>query len=340
MVDSHAIRTRAASACRPALLLLVVLGLAACGDGGLHQRVEAVLARVEGAVARLGEQLDGGQLRNAALIKQYADKVAAAKPELRDLARVLEREATRQGTLYQGIATRAQELRGRLPASGAAQQEYVPVVEELESLAAAVDPAEFNRALSDPLNVLADLSDGALPRVDAAPASASRGANNASDFGPGSQLVGNPNYGRWRTDSSGSSFWVWYGQYALIRDLLGGPRIGYGAWAGGRDYSYYHDYGRRNYTSPAARQRQSQVESTAKRKFASSGRSFRSPYERRRQGASTSVQRQKFASTGSRPGATPSRSSTSRFGSSARTSRPASVRGFGGGGFRGPRRGK
>ena len=332
--------TNAAAKRKRSLLLLVGLGLAACGDGGLHSRVQDAVTRVDGAVERLGRQLDSGELRNAALIKQYATRVAAAKPEVRDLARVLEREATRQGTLYQGIATRAQELRARLPASGAAQQEYVPVVEELESLAAAVDPAEFNRALSDPLNVLADLSDGALPRVDAASASASRSANNASDFGPGSQLVGNPNYGRWRTDASGSSFWVWYGQYALIRDLLGGPRIGYGAWAGGRDYSYYHDYGRRNYTSPAARQRQSQVESTAKRKFASSGRSFRSPYERRRQGASTSVQRQKFASTGSRPGATPSRSGTSRFGSSGRTSRPASVRGFGGGGFRGPRRGK
>ena len=325
---------------RCALLLLVALGLTACGDGGLHTRVEAATARLEGAVERLGKQLDGGDLRNAALIKQYAAKVETAKPELRDLTRVLAREATRQGTLYQGIATRAQELRARLPASGAAQQEYLPVAEELESLAGAVDPAEFNRALSDPLNVLADLSDGALPRVDAAPASASRSANNAGDFGPGSQLVGNPNYGQWRTDSSGSSFWVWYGQYALIRDLLGGPRVGYGAWAGGRDYSYYHDYGRRNYTSPAARQRQSQVESTAKRKFASSNRSFRSPYERRRQGASTSVQRQKFASSGSRPGASPSRSSASRFGSSGRSSRPASVRGFGGGGFRGPRRGK
>ena len=333
--SKHAARWR-----RPALPLLLAFGLYACGDGGLHDRVEAAVVRLEGAVARLGEQLDRGALRNAALIKQYAAKVADAKPALRDLARVLEREATREGTLYQGLATRAQDLRATLPAAGAAQQEYAPVAEELGSLAAAVDPAEFNRALSDPLNVLADLSDGALPRVDAASKSASRSANNAGDFGPGSQLVGNPNYGQWRTDSGGNSFWVWYGQFALIRDLLGGPRIGYGAWAGGRNYSYYHDYGRRNYTSPAGRQQQRQVESTAKRKFASQGRSFRSPYDRRRQGASTSVQRQKFASTGSRPGATTSRASAGRFGASGRTSRPASVRGFGGGGFRGPRRGK
>lgn len=326
---------RAAVLLKPALVALLACTLHACGDGGLHDRVTAAAARLEGAVASLGEQLDRGALRNAALIKQYAAKVSDAKPELRDLARVLEREATREGTLYQGLATRVQDLRASLPAEGAPQQDYVPAAEELGALAEAVDPAEFNRALSDPLNVLADLSDGALPRVDAASASASRSANKASDFGPGSQLVGNPNYGQWRTDSSGNSFWVWYGQFALIRDLLGGPRIGYGAWAGGRDYSYYHDYGRRNYTSPAGRQQQRQVETTARRKFSNQNRTFRSPYDRRRQGASTSVQRQKFASTGA------NRASTGRFGSSTgRTTRPASVRGFGGGGFRGPRRGK
>lgn len=323
------------------VLACCCLYLAGCGDSGLRARVEAALGRVDAAVARLGEQLDDGTLRNAALIKHYAKRVAQDKPELSDLARVLAREATRDGTLYQGLATRAKELRAGLPAADAARESYVAVAEELNSLANAVDPGEFNRALGDPLNVLADLTDGALPRVDAVAAGASRSANGASDFGPGSQLVGNPNYGRWSTDSGGNSFWVWYGQFALIRDLLGGPRVGYGAWAGRRDYSYYHDYGRRNYTSPAARNRQAQVESSARRKFSSEGRSFRSPYERRRQGASTSVTRQKFASTGSRPGAASTRAGANRLSSRGyRNNRPASMRGFGGGGWRGPRRGK
>ena len=317
-----------------ALVLALGVGLAGCGDGGLHARVGDAVARVERAVARLGDALDGGDLRNAALIRQYADKVDEAKPELRDLARVLAREGTREGTLYSGLVARAEALRDGLPAAGAERERYLPIAEEIESLAAAVAVDEFNRALADPLNVLADLSDGALPRVDAAPAGATRGANNAGDFGAGSQLVGNPNYGQWRTGSSGGSFWVWYGQFALMRDLIGGPRIGYGDWAGRRDYSYYHDYGRRNYTSPGARARQAQVESTARRKFATQNRTFRSPYERRRQGASRNVQRQKFASAGSRPGA-------SRFGQAkSGTGRPASLRGFGGGGSRGPRRGK
>ena len=38
---------------------------------------------------------------------------------------------------------------------------------------------------------------------------------------PGYDYVGNPRYGSWQTNSSGMSFWAFYGQYALMRDLLG-----------------------------------------------------------------------------------------------------------------------
>lgn len=319
-----------------AALAVAFLSAGCSGDGDIRARIESAVVRVDGALERLGKELDSGGLRNAQLIGQYATRVAEAKPDLRDLVRVLEREGTRQGALYQGLVTRLADVRSSLPNEGAKPEDYVPVADELNGLFAAVDPAEFDRALADPLNVLADLSDGSLPRVDAVSASASRRANSATDMGAAGQLVGNPHYGQWRTDSGGNSFWVWYGQFALIRDLLGGPRIGYGAWAGGRDYSYYHDYGRRNYTSPTARRQQAQVESTARRKFSSEGRTFRSPYARQRQGASTRVARQKFAGAGSRPRAASTRPATS----SAARSRPASVRGFGSGSFRGPRRGK
>jgi hypothetical protein len=41
---------------------------------------------------------------------------------------------------------------------------------------------------------------------------------------PGYEYVGNPRYGRWNTDSSGHSFWAFYGQYMFISALLGpGP---------------------------------------------------------------------------------------------------------------------
>lgn len=310
----------------PGALLLLVAAVVLVGcDGGaaLRSQVETDLGRVAAAVERLGADLDGDRVQNAALIKQYAARVARAKPELRELTEALRREGTRDGTMYRSLVERLDEARGMMPAADAAAEAYVPVARELQSLAAAADPAEFSRALSDPLNVLADLSDGALPRVDAISASASRQANGAADLGPGSQLVGNPHYGQWRTDGGGSSFWVWYGQFALMQSLLGGPRVGYGDWAGRRDYSYYHDYGRGNYTSRSMRQQQARVDSTARRKFSSEGRTFRSPYARQRTGASTAVARQKFAAS----------SGGARAGT-------ASMRGFGGGGFRGPGRGK
>ena len=306
------------------LLLIASLVLVGC-DGGaaLRAQTETDLARVAASIDKLGDDLDADRVTNAALIKRYAARVARSKPDLRELTEILRREGTRDGTMYRGLVNRLDEARRALPPEGAAPEAYAPLARELASLATASDPAEFSRALSDPLNVLADLSDGELPRVDAISANASRQANAAADLGPGSQLVGNPHYGQWRTDGGGNSFWVWYGQFALMRDLLGGSRVGYGDWAGRRDYSYYHDYGRRNYTSPSMRQQQARVDSTARRKFSSEGRAFRSPYARQRTGASSAVARQKFAAS----------SGGARVGT-------ASMRGFGSGGFRGPSRGK
>jgi hypothetical protein len=39
---------------------------------------------------------------------------------------------------------------------------------------------------------------------------------------PGYQQVGDERYGQWRQDSSGRSFWEFYGQYALLSNLIGG----------------------------------------------------------------------------------------------------------------------
>ena len=60
-----------------------------------------------------------------------------------------------------------------------------------------------------------------------------------------SRYVGNDRYGSWKTDSSGNSFWAFYGQYAFMSSMIGlvaGPvyRTGY--------YDYYNNYrGRRPY---------------------------------------------------------------------------------------------
>lgn len=39
---------------------------------------------------------------------------------------------------------------------------------------------------------------------------------------PGMNYVGNPHYGQWTNDSSGNTFWHYYGQYAFFSNLFGG----------------------------------------------------------------------------------------------------------------------
>jgi len=56
--------------------------------------------------------------------------------------------------------------------------------------------------------------------------------------------VGDSKYGRWNRDSSGQSFWVFYGQYRLISDLLGGGRIYRGSYD---TYNNYRTQGRPYY---------------------------------------------------------------------------------------------
>ena len=63
---------------------------------------------------------------------------------------------------------------------------------------------------------------------------------------PGYEYVGNPKYGSWQRDSSGNSFWVFYGQYRLISDLLGGGPIYRNHY---RDYNTYRSQGRPYYGS-------------------------------------------------------------------------------------------
>ncbi|MGD9212121.1 MAG: hypothetical protein PVI90_15170 [Desulfobacteraceae bacterium] len=67
------------------------------------------------------------------------------------------------------------------------------------------------------------------------------GKVNESAAPPGYAYVGDPRYGQWRSDSSGRSFWVFYGQYRMLSDLLG---------VGGRlfrdDYDDYRGYRSKN----------------------------------------------------------------------------------------------
>ena len=284
--------------------------------------LENQMVRIKQNYIDLGEHINRGNVKNAQMIVRYADEVLRIRPELQELTNVLRTESTTGATIYRALDGRIRNAQSRL--SGAVdQQELLAIGTEANALDEATRLDEYNRALSDPLNVLADLSQGSLPRVDALPSSKTRGTNGSSNLGTGQQLVGNPHYGQWRTNSSGNSFWAWYGQYALLSRFMGGGPIGYDRWSYGRNYTYYHDWGRNNYTSPNLRNQQNRLENRTRQKFRSEGRSFNSPYATKRTGATNRIRNQKLMA---------SNASRTRGGS-------ASFRGYGSGG-RGPTRGK
>ena len=140
-----------------------------------------------------------------------------------------------------------------------------------------------------------------LPRVSSISKSASLKANGADDMGPGSQLIGNPAYGQWRTNSDGMSFWEWYGAYSLFTNIFDIDRrhYQYRYWSSKRNYSYYHDVGRRYYSSPKTLKKQFSVEQKAK--AAAPGRAqFRSAYARPKTGSSGLSHASKQAMSGNR----------------------------------------
>lgn len=69
------------------------------------------------------------------------------------------------------------------------------------------------------------------------------GVRNATVAPPGYQHVGDPQYGSWERDSSGNSFWVFYGQYRLMSDMMG---MALGGRMSQNDYNNY----RRTSTTP------------------------------------------------------------------------------------------
>ena len=182
--------------------------------------------------------------------------------------------------------------------------------------------------MSDTVNVIADLSEGELARVNAVSKQTDLKANSSKDYGAGSQYMGNPHYGRW-SHGSGGSFWVWYGQYRFFGSMFGGRRYYYNDWAGGRGYSYYHDVGRNSYTSRSQRAAQGDVDRRARKQFGRSGK-FRSPYSKSRTGAtgmsksSLASQKSAFKSPYGKRSASTSKYQSSTRNSGFRTSRGAS----------------
>lgn len=264
---------------RVLIIFCLTLLLSACGDDR-PERLQANISNADYYLNQLATNLNNQRLRNAIILQQYAQILAKQKPDLAPLVNELAKDASTQGPLYNSLQSRLATLKTQPNVLGDIEAQLF----ESESLIEASNSELYNDALSDPINVIADMSDGKLARVNAISKARSLQANGAEDLGAGSQLVGNPNYGQWQTDSSGMSFWHWYGMYAMFSALTPRP-IGYGHWSTHRDYSYYSDVGRNRYTSPKQRKAQDNLTQRTKKQFANRG-GFKSPYAKSKTGAS------------------------------------------------------
>jgi len=213
-------------------LLLIVILLSACGN-----RFEAQLGEAhkgaQSSLAYLKSQLDAGKLSNALLIDKYATTIIQQKPDYTDIATLLKKEATSQGKAYTALTQRLAAV-SLTPTSTEAAANGL---QELQLINAATDVYEFNNSLADVVNTLAALSDGQLAVINV-PASQRTSAQQTN------ALVGNPAYGGWTQNSSGQSFWAWYGMYSMFNNVFGGNRYNYSSWSSRPHYSYYGNYGR------------------------------------------------------------------------------------------------
>ena len=287
MAEMHLLKT-------PFLLLLIIittLSLVGCGDP-VKAQIEQQLPITEQRVSQLGDALNNGQVRNASLIKKYADTVMASKSNLAPLINEFRKDASTDGPMYKALLDRINTAKNQPKMFDSSQALY----NELLNIYQAADPVLYSDALSDPLNVLADMSDGQLPRINSLSKSQSQQANNAQDFGTGEQLIGNPSYGNWQTGSNGMSFWAWYGMYSLMGDMFG-RRTSYNDWGRQRNYSYYNDYGRTRYSSPNQLKKQTSLDTRTKKSFSSRGQKFTSPYSKNRAGSSSLSSQSKTAQT-------------------------------------------
>ncbi len=299
------------------ILIVLSLVMLACTSDEEIWRAELEKSALETRIAvdKLGRHLSSGTIPKASLLKQYAAIVKKQSPDLSELIDTLALDADVNGPSYQNLVSRLKEVnktRAAAPKQGVKAVQAAAV--EYLAIKNASRVEIYGMMLTDPINVLADMSNGKLGRVESLSKEASLIANGAKDYGAGSQLVGNPQYGNWRNDSSGGSFWEWYGKYALFSSLFRSP-IYYGGWANNRNYSYYGEAGRQYYSSPRQQAQSRQTQTRTRNKFQREGRRFQSPYAKSKAGSRVaSMQSNSFKAARS------SRLASARSGSS-RTSR-------------------
>lgn len=290
--------------------LLALLLLSGCGNR-FEQQIQDTHRQVQSNVEHLKTQLDKGQLTNALLIKKYAAKLAEQKPDYADIATLMAKEASSSSEAFNSLNKRLANI--NLAPTDTQSANYN--LQELQLINTAADAYEFNNGLADVVNTLASLSEGQLATVDVPAGQQSAAQVNA--------LVGNPSYGNWQQDSSGRSFWEWYGMYALFSNVMGGGRNYYDSWSSRPNYSYYGQYGRNRSGSSGDVSRNYDLSQRHPSKYNSPSTATRARYSS--SASRSSSYGGKSSSSGARSGSS-SKTSSSSYGSSSRSSSFSSSR--------------
>ena len=227
------------------LLLSACGGPSDSGGGAISSKVieEQLPTRIKGAekaIDHLKSAINQGLVRNTVILNEYTRALKAQKPELSSLIGNLGSDSTTDGAMFKNLQQRLNVLKNDPELFETPAIRY----QEANAIIEASKTKNFNRSLIDVVNVVADMSNGSLPRIESLQKDESLRENKAQDLGAGSQLIGNPAYGQWSNNSSGMSVWEWYGAYALFRDLVGGRSFGRNHWNQNRDWSYHSDVGR------------------------------------------------------------------------------------------------
>lgn len=250
--------------------------LVACGSDPIepiYKDVKINYSAAKSALGILDRQLDGGSLQNAILLKSYAKYAREKKPEFAQIIDTLESEGTKQGPTYTQIIQRLSDINPQVSSKPKTVEAASSANFELLNIRAAI--ANYDAMLVDAINVLSEFTNGELPKLREIEFEDS----SAEGGDIGSQYVGNSAYGQWRTNSSGNSFWHWYGQYAFFSSMFRGP-VYYDNWSYNRRPSYYHDRANGAYTSSSSRKNNTDALSRTKKSYTSKGKSFKSPYAR------------------------------------------------------------
>lgn len=259
------------------IILLLAAAISACGSDPTKEikaEIATNLNAAQGAFDTLNTQLNNGTLRNASLLPAYAKVARDKKPEFEQIIETLASEGTQQGPTYSSIKQRLAD------ATSDSQRPFETVAEgsainsELQNIRTAI--SNYDAMLIDAINMLADFTEGALPKMREIEFEDRKTEGGAV----GSEYVGNSNYGEWRSSSNGTSFWHWYGQYAFFSSLFGNRPVYYDSWSSNRRPSYYHDRNRGAYSSPSARSNQADALTKTRKSYSAKGKSFKSPYAR------------------------------------------------------------